>query len=266
MADQRKKTPQKAQAQDSKPHEGELQGDERIDALMPWIKRSDLQNEDSDLVSEELANSAEFRGKLAQESDLEAALEAIAADEATHSAGDADAAWAKFKARLPDKPAAETSLPVAEDAPPQPHPLPLEQRQPRASGAPRTSAWRRFRLPQTGVGWLATAQTAVLAALAFAFIPGQIEPQEDEYRLLSSDELAAQPSQGNVVIILDPTSDQATLKALLAQVDARIVDGPMENGGYVLSLEADNLEAGLVTLEASEAVVMVQPLSIAEAP
>ena len=98
------------------------------------------------------------------------------------------------------------------------------------------------------------------SALAFLFIPGQLKPQEDEYRLLSSDDPTAQAPMGNVVLMFDPASDQATMQALLAKVGARIVDGPMENGGYVLVIEADDLEAGLATLQASEAVVLAQPL------
>ena len=240
---------------EGKPNDGTRHDHERVDAMMPWINRDQLEGEDRDLVSDELSMSPTFQAKLAQEGDLASALDAVAQDEAAESAADVDAAWAKFKARLPER-----SLHVAEDSLPKPQPLSQSAGRPRASGVQRTSPWRRFRLPRTNVGWLATAQTAALAALAFLFIPGQLKPQEDEYRLLSSDDPTAQAPMGNVVLMFDPASDQATMQALLAKVGARIVDGPMENGGYVLVIEADDLEAGLATLQASEAVVLAQPL------
>lgn len=251
MADRSKDTPHKGRPQGLAANHNELHEHERVDAMMPWINRGELEGEDCDLVSEELAQSPAFQAKLAQEGDLVAALDEIAADEVAQSAAGADAAWARFKARLP-----ENGPTVPEDAPPQAQHLPKN----RPTGSVRTSAWRRFRLPQTGVGWLATAQTAVLAALAFVFIPGQLEPQPEEYRLLSSDVPAAQAPVGNVVLMLDPATSQASAWVLLSEAKARIVDGPMANGGYVLQIDADDLDDGLAKLRASEAVVLAEPL------
>lgn len=266
MKDHGKNSPRKGQMQDGKPLDAELQGYARIDAMMPWITREELQELDTDLVSEGLADTAEFKAMLAREGALEAVLEAIAADEAAESADDADAAWAKFKARLPEKLNVEKTLATIEGGPSQPKALAQGAGRMRASGTRRASAWRRLRLPQTGVGWLATAQTAAIAALAFLFIPGQSDPQEDEYRLLSSDKPAAQFPEGNVILVLDPSSDQATTQALLAEVGARIVDGPMQNGGYVVKIEDEELEAGLAVLQSNEAVVLAQPLIVGNVP
>jgi len=257
VPNQRKDTPHKGRQQDVAANSHELNEHERVDAMMPWINRGELEDSDCDLVSEELAQSPAFQAKLAQEGDLVAALDEIASEEVAENEADADAAWSRFKARLP-----ENRSTVPEDASHPAHTLPNS----RTSGLVRSSGWRRFRLPQTGVGWLATAQTAVLAALAFAFIPGQVEPQPEEYQLLSSDDLATQAPVGNVVIILDPSSDQATVQTLLSEAEARIVDGPMANGGYVLRIEADDLDAGIATLQASEAVILVERLSGKAAP
>ena len=253
MANHNKDTAHKGNPREDVVQDQALHEHERVDAMMPWINRGDLEGEDRDLVSETLAQSPAFQAKLAQEGDLVAALDEIAGDEIAESAAEADAAWAKFKTRLP-----EVSSPVPEDAPPQAHTLPKS----RASSPVRTSGWRRFRLPQTRVGWLATAQTAVLAALAFVLIPGQIEPQPEEYRLLSSDDPAAQAPAGNVVVMLDPETDLATVQAILTDAKARIVDGPMSNGGYVLLIDADDLKTSLAILQASEAVVLAEPLGV----
>ncbi|NQX93823.1 MAG: hypothetical protein HRT64_02675 [Erythrobacter sp.] len=122
---------------------GKLHDHERVDALMPWIKRGELEGAESDLVSDDLAKSPAFQAKLAQEGDLAAALTEIAADESATDAAETDLAWAKFKTRLPGPKAI-----APEDAPPQAHLTPRQ----RFSSAVRTSAWRRFRLPQTNVG------------------------------------------------------------------------------------------------------------------
>lgn len=230
---------------------------ERIDALMPWIKRGELEDAESDLVTDELAKSPAFQAKLAQEGDLAAALGEIAADEAEINAADADAAWTKFKTRLPSPKAN-----APEDAPPQAHPTPRQ----RASSPARISAWRRFRLPQTSVGWLATAQTAVLAALAFLFIPGQIATTDQEYRTLSSDEVATALPAGNAVVMIDPATDLATLQEILSEAGARIVDGPMANGGYVIAVDKETFSARLEALRSNEAVILVEPLSAEAQP
>ena len=242
---------------EGKPNDGTRLDQERVDAMIPWVNRDQLEGDDRDLVSDELAMSPAFQAKLAQEDDLASALDAVAQDEAAESAADVDAAWAKFKARLP-----EATRSVPEDAPPQAQPLPrANQQKGRASSLARTSAWRRFRLPQTNVGWLATAQTAALAAMAFLFIPGQLAEDEGDYRMLSSDGAPADLPVGNAVIMLDPAIDLATLQQMLNEAGARIVDGPMANGGYVIALDEADVQTGLETLRASEAVVLAEPLS-----
>jgi len=234
------------------PESDALHDHERVDALMPWIRRGDLEKADRDVIEDELTKSPSFKAKLAQEKELAAALEDIAADEVAEDAANADAAWAKFKTRLP-----VSDVSVPEGAPPQAQPLPRS----RASAPTRTSAWRRFRLPQTNVGWLATAQTAALAAMAFLFIPGQLAQTDGEYRTLSSDGAIAPAPAGNAVVMFDPSTDLATMQQALSDAGARIVDGPMANGGYVIALEDGTLDKSLEALRSNEVVVLAQPLS-----
>jgi len=256
--------PQKGKQQDRAAHDPEWSEDERIEALMPWINRGQLEEEDRDLVNDGLASSPTFQADLSREAELTAALDAIAKDEAVRSEGDAEAAWAKFKSRLPQEKAAPTGTPARESASPQPQPQ--SRPQARTQNPARSSVWRRMRLPQTGVGWLAAAQTAALAALAFMVLPSQLEPQEDDYRLLSSADLKGPVRTGNAVVMFDPASDQAAVQALLLETGARIVDGPMENGGYVIAIDPDGLEDGLASLQASEAVILAEPLGAEVSP
>ncbi|MEM9310441.1 MAG: hypothetical protein AAGA34_03265, partial [Pseudomonadota bacterium] len=54
---------------------------ERIEALMPWIRRGQLTEADSVAIDDELARFPELASELAAEENLSAALAAIAADE-----------------------------------------------------------------------------------------------------------------------------------------------------------------------------------------
>lgn len=262
MANDPNTPPQKGKPQNRAAHDPEWSEDERIEALMPWINRGQLEEEDRDLVSDGLASSPTFQADLSREAELTAALDAIATDEAVRSEDDAEAAWAKFKSRLPQERAAPTDSPVRASASPQPRSRP----QARTQNPARSSVWRRIRLPQTGVGWLAAAQTAALAALAFMVLPSQLEPQEEDYRLLSSADPESPERAGNAVLMFAPASDQAAVQALLLETGARIVDGPMENGGYVIAIDPDRLEDGLASLQASEAVILAEPLGAEVSP
>ena len=254
----RKGKPHKSDAKAGvSPSEGVLHEHERIDALMPWIDCDDLSEEDRALVSQERVTSLAFGAKEAQDRDLAAALDDIAADERAESEGDADAAWSAFKARLADATPTSAPSPSVDDLPP------LRERTKRSS---RSSAWRRFRMPQTSVGWLATAQTAVLAALAFMFVPGQIASDEPEYRTLSAGEAPTTVPAGNAVLVFDPASDQTAMQTALNQAGARIVDGPMANGGYVIALDPEALETGLEALKANDAVILAETLKPRDEP
>ncbi|MEO1222459.1 MAG: hypothetical protein AAFY42_14175, partial [Pseudomonadota bacterium] len=126
----------------------------------------------------------------------------------------------------------------------------------------RSSIWRRIRTPRTGTGWLATAQAAVIAAMAFVLIPQGTPTQPDKYRTLSSDDpaLAAETS-GNAVLVFDSDTSAATINQTLTDAGARIVDGPMANGGYMIQIEDTQLESVVEELRGSESVLLVEALA-----
>lgn len=224
---------------------------ERIEALMPWIRRGQLTEADSVAIDDELARFPELASELAAEENLSAALAAIAADEEADAAGDADEAWAKFQGRLAS----------VEDA---------RAREPkdirlRSRSSARSSSWRSPGLPRSPLAWLAAGQTAALAALAFLFLPAQLATNNEEYHTLSSGEGTHAPI-GNAVMVLEPATDLATMRSLLGSAKARIVDGPMANGGYVIAIEDAELDTGIETLRASERVLLVEKLGGGDQP
>lgn len=225
----------------------ELPNDQRIEVLMPWIKHGGLDEKDRALISDARTNLPEFQARLVQERDLGDALEAIARDEnaAAGNSAQADAAWAKFKQRL------ATAKPAAVS---QPGTTRL-----RAAGKARSSNWRLLRLPQTRMGWLAAGQTAALACVALLFASAQLSYGDAQYRTLSSAPSAPTPT-GSAVVAFKPATDQAAMRAALVSAHARIVDGPMANGGYIIALGEERMDEGLETLRANDSVLLIEAL------
>lgn len=185
---------------------------------------------------------------------LAAALASVAAMERADDDASTDAAWQNFRARLIES-ASETSVGSVARL--------------RAGGGDqsRTSAWRRIRAPRTGLGWFATAQTAALAAMAFVLIPQGAPEKPGEFSTLSSDEptLVAAPS-GNAVLMFDPAITSASINETLTGAGAKIVAGPMANGGYILHIEEGRLDSAIEELRSSEGVVLVETLSAEDQP
>lgn len=223
-----------------------LRGNERIEALMPWLRHQELSPADEKFIGNEIMRSPEFEAMLAEETALADALEAIAAEEGQDSAADADAAWSAFKNRLPEARADGAARAAHE----------IRQR---AKGSARVSLWRRLPMPQTGLGWLATAQTAALAAFAFVLVPAQLGQDNEDYRTLSAGSDGQIPA-GNAVLIFKPTTPEATMRQILAAANARIVDGPMANGGYVVMIAEDELFSTISALKANDAMLVAETL------
>ncbi len=220
---------------------------EQVEALMTWIDRKQLTEADQSLVADELARSPDLQDELALEKALIGALAKVEEDEQAAADASHDAAWQSFKSRLEaqERGDGQTEL----------RPTPA-----RAAGAGRSSSWRKLRMPQSSLGWLATAQAAALVAMAVFLIPSPSPDQPGEFQTLSSGEEPQVPS-GNAVLVFQPSASAASLNNVLDGAGARIVDGPMANGAYVISIDPDGLEDAIESLRESEDVVMVEALS-----
>lgn len=229
-----------------------LNEQEQVEAMMTWIKRGQVTDADKALAEDQLARSPDLAKDLALEEELIDAFADVADDEDAEARASSDAAWENFKTRLEAQ--------EGGDALPQ-----MRSTQLQAAGEGRASAWRRFRLPQTSMGWLATAQTAALAAMAFILIPGQSPDQPGNYETLSSGG-EAEVSLGNAVLVVAPSTSADDLNTALLAAQARIVDGPMANGGYVIAIEGERLDESLESLRARDDVVLAEALDQEEQP
>lgn len=82
------------------------------------------------------------------------------------------------------------------------------------------------------------------------------------YRTLSA-QTGAQERTGIAVIFADGRSEQE-VRGLLAQLGARIVDGPSEAGAYTLAVDAARRDAAIATLREHAAVKLALPVSLPE--
>lgn len=209
------------------------------------------------------------KGKETDELDakLDAALASVAGMECDEDAASADAAWSAFQTKL----AARSTAQVGEQHDSRSQDLDNTRLRPTGTAGPRTSVWRRIKTPSTGLGWFATAQTAALAAMAFVLIPQDLTSEgasdrPDEYRVLSSDNPAVAdpiggPVRGDAVLVFDQGMTLGAINATLGKADARIVDGPMANGGYVVQIDEERLDNAIEELREEEGVLLVEILN-----
>ncbi|MBB3693451.1 zf-HC2 domain-containing protein [Sphingomonas sp. BK580] len=189
--------------------------------LLPWHATATLDPSDEQVVERHLAGCAMCRAELVRERALAVAVRSAA----PAAAG----GWDAVRALL-------------DRAEPRP------RRRARARPRPRLDsggqhAWR----------WIAGAQFAALLVLGTLVA---WPPQRDEgYRALGD---PAAVRAGNALVMFRPETSEAALRGLLAEADARLVDGPTAAGAYVIALPGDG--AALARLRARRAVTLAEPI------
>jgi anti-sigma factor RsiW len=142
-------------------------------------------------------------------------------------------------------------------------PAPVE-RAPRALlNAVDGSSWRVVRR-RLSSGWGKAAQLALASAAAVAVVTLVApSPSEGPYRLLGSDERAA---QGNAIVLFAPDTPERDLRAALDEAGARLVDGPTASGAYIVQVPAERRSSALEGLRALPQVVLAEPVDAAGGP
>ena len=115
--------------------------------------------------------------------------------------------------------------------------------------APRKAALlgRRMSAPMARAASLAL----LIPILAFALARPQVL-----YRTLGA---APSAAPGNLIVIFRPESSEATLRTILMQNQARIVDGPTSADAYVLHVAADRQAAVLARLKTDRNISLAEP-------
>lgn len=123
----------------------------------------------------------------------------------------------------------------------------------RSTGDGPRRGWGRR---QRWLGWVIAAQAVLVLALGVALFRISRPPPAPAYHTLSA---APAPSE-RLVVRFAPTLTEAPLRQLLLANDARIVDGPTEAGGWVLSVPAARAPAVRAALRAAPGVTLVESL------
>lgn len=142
---------------------------------------------------------------------------------------DPDAGWAEMTKRLAPRPA-KIAPPVR-------------------AAAPR---WQ---------GWAIAAQFLVIFGLTAALLTPRAPPAQ--FHALSA---VPNVEAGNMLVMFSPKIPELSMRRLLQQADARVVDGPNAAGAYVLRVPAKQRDSVLTVLQARPEVVLAQPVDSGGAP
>ena len=121
---------------------------------------------------------------------------------------------------------------------------------------PRRSAARPLFKRSIPMGWVVTAQAASLALLVPILIFA-LTREQPLYRTLGS---APSAASGNLVVIFKPDSSEQTLRTILMQNHARIVDGPTSTDAYVLHVAAERRAAVLARMRSDHNISLAEPI------
>ena len=114
----------------------------------------------------------------------------------------------------------------------------------------------RFFSRRVSLGWALALQAAGLAIIVTIMALMFARPYA-AYRALGS---APSAAPGNLIVMFKPEASEATLRMILKQNQARIVDGPTSGDAYLLHVANDERSAALVRLRADRNISLAEPI------
>ena len=118
----------------------------------------------------------------------------------------------------------------------------------------RVPVWRQ----RIGLGWAAGgALAASVATIAVVSLPAT--KTVDPYHVLGATPPPGKIEANAIVLFASDTAMQ-DMRGALTAAGARITDGPLASGGYMLRIEPRSRAAGLAQLRARRGVVMAEPI------
>jgi anti-sigma factor RsiW len=212
---------------------------------LPWFLTGTLDEDERSQVEQHLQDCAACRAELASQQALRAA---VASGEARPPYA---ASFAQLRRRL--------------DAADAQHAARGQGASARPGGSGPGLGWLAGlgRLPPALTGLALVAQLVLIVVLGSALVRSDHEVAS--YHALSAAGVPA-AARGNLVVVFDPQVQLVAVQALLSASGARIVDGPLPSGGYVLSAAPASLAATLTWLRAQHAVTLAERLDATVAP
>ena len=135
----------------------------------------------------------------------------------------------------------------------------MRERIARPRGAAAMLPMLRRRVP---LGWAVAVPLAAGLAMVIA-LPTIRQAPVDSYRTLGS---APTAPQGNVIVLFAPDISARAMRDAFSGVGARVVDGPMASGAYLVHVPAEGRVAALGRLRSTAKVVLAEPVDAGGQP
>ena len=199
------------------------------EALLPWLLNDTLTSAERSQVEAHLRSCAQCSAELEQQKQLQSHYSAAATPDLALDIG---AAFARLLPRLDDQPVR----------------------------SPRRPLWTHQQVHwwQFGLAVQMGIILALSAALLLQLMPTTQNENVAAYRGLAA---TAQRATGDALVVFNPITSEAQMRATLQRVDARIVDGPTASGAFVVRFDGDPTAAMLASLRSDPAIVRVESLS-----
>lgn len=199
-------------------------------ALLPWYVNGTLDAAEAAMVEAHLVECAECRNELRIEQATGRQIGGLSMD--------VEQGWMAMRERLA---AAETApTPPAETTP--------------ALEGPRVIPFLRRRVT---LGWAIVGQAAAAALVLVASGSLRQTPEVAEYQALGT---AGAAPVGNMVVLFRPETAERDVRALLEGAQARVVEGPLTTGAWVLRVDDARRDAAVAQLRASPRIALAEPL------
>ena len=202
-----------------------LHGDphEQTQALLPWYASGTLDAAEAAMVEAHLIECAECRGELEFERAMGRRIGGLSMD--------VEQGWAAMRQQLE---AAVEKTP-----------------------APATARVIPFLRRRITIGWAIAGQAAAAALILVAVGSLRQGPDLAEYHALGT---ASAERTGNMVVLFRPETAERDIRTLLDGAQARVVEGPLTTGAWVLRVDGARRDAVVAQLRASPRVSLAEPL------
>lgn len=205
---------------------------EQTQTLLPWYVNGTLDAAEAAMVEAHLVECAECRNELQFERAASRRIGGLSMD--------VEQGWAAMRERLEVTDATPTASAAAA-----------------AATVPDGAQVIPFLRRRVTLGWAIAGQAAAAALVLVAMGSLRQAPDASQYRALGS---AGAAQAGNMVVLFRPETAEHDIRTLLDGAQARVVEGPLTTGAWILRVADARRDVAVAQLRASSRVALAEPL------